>query len=53
MPFVGVKNLTTSIQEGAKGGNLLLLDGSVLWKNLKQTTNYAASQFGSGYWNAW
>jgi len=52
-PFVWVKKLTTSLQAGGKGGNILLLDGSVPWKNLKQTTNYAASQFGSGYWNAW
>jgi len=52
-PFLSVKSLTTSGQVGARGGNVLLLDGSVHWKNLKQTTNYAASQFGSGYWNAW
>jgi hypothetical protein len=38
---------------GARGGNELLLDGSVQWRNLKQMTNYAASQFGNGYWNAW
>ena len=52
-PFITVKTPTTSIQAGGKGGNILMLDGSVTWKNLKQTTNYAASQFGSGYWNAW
>ena len=52
-PFLTVKTLTTSRQVGGKGGNILLLDGSVVWKNLKQTTNYACSQFGSGYWNAW
>ena len=53
VPFLWLKTLTTSAQAGARGGNLLLLDGSVQWKNLKQMTNYAASQFGSGYWNAW
>jgi prepilin-type N-terminal cleavage/methylation domain-containing protein len=37
---------------GAQGGNLLLLDGSVQWKNLAQMTNYWASQAGV-YWNAW
>ena len=52
-PFLWVTVLTTSAQVGARGGNELLLDGSVQWKNLKQMTNYAASQFGSGYWNAW
>ncbi len=53
LPFISVKTLTTSGQAGAQGGNLLFLDGSVHWKNLKLMTNYAASQFGSGYWNAW
>jgi prepilin-type N-terminal cleavage/methylation domain-containing protein len=52
-PFIDVKTPTTSRQVGAKGGNILVLDGSVVWKNIKLTTNYAASQFGSGYWNAW
>jgi prepilin-type N-terminal cleavage/methylation domain-containing protein len=52
-PFLWVTVLTTSAQVGARGGNELLLDGSVQWKNLKQMTNYAASQFGNGYWNAW
>ncbi len=53
VPFLWVKTLTTSAQAGARGGNVLLLDGSVHWKNLRQMTNYSASQFGSGYWNAW
>jgi len=52
-PFLLVTALTNSGQAGARGGNVLLLDGSVQWKNLKQMTNYAASQFGDGYWNAW
>ena len=52
-PFLSITKLTTSGQAGAAGGNVLLLDGSVHWKNLNQMTNYAASQFGSGYWNAW
>ena len=53
VPFIWVKTLTTSKQAGGKGGNILLLDGSVVWKNLKQSTNYAASEFGGGYWGAW
>ena len=53
IPFLGVTTLTTSGQVGARGGNVLLLDVSVQWRNLKQMTNYAASQFGDGYWNAW
>jgi prepilin-type N-terminal cleavage/methylation domain-containing protein len=53
IPFLWVTTLTTSGQVGARGGNVLLLDGSVHWRNLKQMTNYAASQFGDGYWNAW
>ncbi len=53
LPFISVQTLTTSGQVGAEGGNVLLLDTSVHWKSLKLMTNYAASQFGSGYWNAW
>jgi prepilin-type N-terminal cleavage/methylation domain-containing protein len=53
VPFVGVTKLTTSAQLGAQGGNILFLDSSVSWKNLQKMTNYAASQFGSGYWNSW
>jgi prepilin-type N-terminal cleavage/methylation domain-containing protein len=53
IPFLWVTTLTTSQQVGARGGNVLLLDGSVHWRNIKQMTNYSASQFGSGYWNAW
>ena len=52
-PFIYVSTPTTSAQAGARGGNVLLLDGSVHWRNIKQMTNYAASQFGGGYWNAW
>jgi prepilin-type N-terminal cleavage/methylation domain-containing protein len=53
IPFLWVTALTTSQQVGARGGNVLLLDGSVHWRNIKQMTNYSASQFGGGYWNAW
>jgi hypothetical protein len=53
IPFLWVTKLTTSRQVGARGGNVLLLDGSVHWRNTKQMTNYTASQFGGGYWNAW
>jgi hypothetical protein len=43
---------TTSKSVGAQGGNSLLLDGSVNWKNINQMTNYWASPDG-GYWNMW
>jgi prepilin-type N-terminal cleavage/methylation domain-containing protein len=52
-PFLDVTKLTTSAQAGARGGNVLLLDGSVHWRNIQQMTNYAASQFADGYWNSW
>jgi hypothetical protein len=52
VPFLLVTTTTTSKQAGAKGGNVLLLSGSVHWKNIKQMTNYWAYQTG-GYWNAW
>ncbi len=51
-PLVFVSKLTKPGDVGAQGGNVLLLDGSVRWKNLKQMTNYWASQAGF-YWNAW
>ena len=52
-PFLWVTSLTTSVQVGARGGNVLLLDGSVPWRSIKKMTNYSASDFGGGYWNAW
>lgn len=52
VPFIWIKRKTTSRDVGAQGGNVLLLDGSVHWKNLKQMTNYWAYQSGI-YWNAW
>ena len=52
VPFLWVTTTTTSREAGARGGNVLLLDGSVHWKNINQMTNYWACQSG-GYWNAW
>jgi prepilin-type N-terminal cleavage/methylation domain-containing protein len=51
-PFLDTTTVTTSIQVGARGGNVLLLDGSVHWKNIEQMTNYWAYQGGS-YFNMW
>ena len=52
VPFIWVTTGPTSKAVGAQGGNSLLLDGSVNWKNIKKMTNYWASPDG-GYWNAW
>ena len=52
IPFLWVTQLTKPSDVGAQGGNVLLLDGSVHWKNIKQMTNYWAFQAGF-YWNAW
>ncbi len=52
VPFVFVSTLLKPGEVGAQGGNVLLLGGSVHWKNLKQMTNYWAYQ-GGFYWNAW
>jgi prepilin-type N-terminal cleavage/methylation domain-containing protein len=52
IPFVWVTKLTTPKDIGTQGGNVLLLSGSVHWKNLRQMTNYWACQSG-GYWNMW
>ena len=51
-PFLWVTKLTTSRDVGAKGGNVLLLSGSVHWRNIKSMSNYWAFQSGF-YWNAW
>jgi prepilin-type N-terminal cleavage/methylation domain-containing protein len=51
-PFLIVHKKTTSRDVGALGGNVLLLDSSVHWKNLNQMTNYWSYQSGS-YWNMW
>jgi prepilin-type N-terminal cleavage/methylation domain-containing protein len=51
-PFLSVTKLTTSRDVGGQGGNVLLLAGSVHWKNLRQMTNYWAYQSGI-YWNMW
>jgi prepilin-type N-terminal cleavage/methylation domain-containing protein len=50
--FMVVTKKTTSRDVGAAGGNVLLLDGSVQWRNIKRMTNYWAYTSG-GYWNAW
>ncbi|HOB99647.1 MAG TPA: DUF1559 domain-containing protein [Verrucomicrobiota bacterium] len=52
VPFLWVSKLTKPQDLRAQGGNVLLLAGSVHWKNLKQMTNYWAAEAG-GYWNAW
>jgi prepilin-type N-terminal cleavage/methylation domain-containing protein len=49
---------TTSSNMGAEGGNVLLLDDSVHWKNISQMHNwwaYSANSEANGepYWNAW
>ncbi len=52
-PFIGgVTKITTSRQVGGAGGNVLLLSGSVNWKNIRNMTNYWAYQ-GGEYWNMW
>ena len=50
--FMAVTRKTTSQDVGAAGGNVLLVDGSVHWRNINRMTNYWAYQAG-GYWNAW
>jgi len=52
LPFLRVQNLTKPGDVGAQGGNVLLLDGSVRWKNMRNMTNYWAFQTGV-FWNAW
>jgi prepilin-type N-terminal cleavage/methylation domain-containing protein len=51
-PFIWVTKLTLPQQLKAQGGNVLLLGGSVHWKNIRRMTNYWACEAG-GYWNAW
>jgi prepilin-type N-terminal cleavage/methylation domain-containing protein/prepilin-type processing-associated H-X9-DG protein len=52
IPFLWISKKTTSKDVGALGGNVLYLDGSVLWKNISKMSNYWAFQAGT-YWNAW
>jgi len=52
IPFLWMNKLTRSRDVGAQGGNVLLLDASVHWKNINQMTNYWAYQ-GGLYWNMW
>ncbi len=50
--LVYMPTATTSKAAGALGGNSLLLDGSVSWKNINSMSNYWAAP-GGGYFNAW
>ena len=50
--FMFITKKTTSRDVGAAGGNVLLLDGSVHWRNINRMTNHWAYTSG-GYWNAW
>jgi prepilin-type N-terminal cleavage/methylation domain-containing protein len=50
--FMVVTKTTTSRDLNAAGGNVLLVDGSVQWRNMRQMTNHWAYKSG-GYWNAW
>jgi len=52
IPFVLTTKTTKPEAVGARGGNVLLLDGSAHWKNIRQMTNHWAYQGGSWY-NAW
>jgi prepilin-type N-terminal cleavage/methylation domain-containing protein len=52
IPFLWVSKLTKPQDLRAKGGNVLLLAGSVHWRNLSQMTNHWAFE-GGIYWNAW
>jgi prepilin-type N-terminal cleavage/methylation domain-containing protein len=52
IPFLWVQKTTKPKEVGAMGGNVLLLSGSVHWRNINQMTNYWACQYGV-YWNAW
>jgi prepilin-type N-terminal cleavage/methylation domain-containing protein/prepilin-type processing-associated H-X9-DG protein len=51
-PLIWGPKKKTSKEVGAKGGNVLWLDGSVHWIPISRMTNYWAFQSG-GYWNAW
>ncbi len=50
--FMSITKKTTSREVGAAGGNVLLLDGSVQWRNINRMTNHWAYTAGI-YWNAW
>ena len=50
--FMFVSKKTTSRDMGAAGGNVLLLDGAVQWRNIGRMTNHWAWN-GGIYWNAW
>jgi len=52
VPFLWVSQLTKPKDVDDQGGNVLLLDGSVQWENLRRMTNDWAFQAGI-YWNAW
>jgi len=50
--LIPVSRTTTPKEMGAAGGNVLLVDGSVPWRNLKLMTNHWAANGGT-YWNMW
>ena len=52
VPFLWVTKLTKPQDLKAQGGNVLLLTGSVHWRNIRVMTNYWAFEAGT-YWNAW
>jgi prepilin-type N-terminal cleavage/methylation domain-containing protein len=52
VPFLWVTKLTKPQEVGAQGGNVLLLAGSVHWKNIRQMSSNWAFQSGI-YWNMW
>ena len=50
--LIPVTKTTTPKEMGAAGGNVLLVDGSVPWRNLRLMTNHWAAN-GGVYWNMW
>lgn len=50
--FMTITKKTTAKEAGAGGGNVLLLDGAVQWRNINVMSNRWAWQ-GGIYWNMW
>ncbi|MBM3821975.1 MAG: type II secretion system protein [Verrucomicrobia bacterium] len=50
--FMSITRKTTAKEAGAAGGNVLLLDSSVQWRNIQIMSNRWAWQ-GGIYWNMW